>query len=48
MSFHGSTTTCFSTVAGTPEDHATGRGRLREPASAGSGETLTSTQSWVP
>jgi hypothetical protein len=36
------------TMGGTPEDHATDFGRLREPAVAGSGETLTSTQSWVP
>ena len=47
-SFHGSTTTCFSTIGGTPADHATDFGRLREPAEAGSGATLTSTQSWVP
>ncbi len=47
-SFHGSVTTCFSTMGGTPADHATDFGRLRDPALAGSGATLTSTQSWVP
>ena len=48
VSFHGSTTTCFITMGGTPDDHDTDLGRLREPATAGSGATLTSTQSCVP
>jgi ATP-dependent HslUV protease subunit HslV len=37
-----------SFMGGTPDDHDTDLGRLREPATAGSGATLTSTQSCVP
>ncbi len=48
ISFHGNTTVCLSTASGTPAEYATGFGRLREPAFAGSGDTLTSTQSCVP
>ena len=39
---------CLSTVSGTPAEYATGFGRLRDPDFAGSGETLTRTQSCVP
>ena len=47
-SFQGSTTVCLSTAGGTPAEEATAFGRLRLPAAFGSGETLTSTPSWVP
>ena len=48
-SFHGSTTTCLSTAGGTPDDQATGLGRLRLPVPLPSPPlTLTITQSCVP
>ncbi len=47
-SFHGRTTTCFSTAGGTPADQATGLGRLRLPVDFASPLTLTITQSCVP